>query len=188
MQLNSTLNLQQLQCMHSGSKAKVKVRDQVSHVHLVATSIKYGEHKARGEKCKKCGKIGHFTEVFRSKSVNNSQYRSNNQSARFSGSHDGEVLETMQRENIPWIDSIHIQSENTTIYSGRGYSKVHNVQKTRGHQAFTRVQLFPRNRMGKATGNKPKGMKCKLDTGTGVSIIPLSIYQYVNPFRVWWTT
>ena len=27
---------------------------------------------------------------------------------------DGDVLETLQIENIPWMDSIHIQSENTT--------------------------------------------------------------------------
>ena len=86
---------------------------------------------------------------------------------------DGEVLETMQRENIPWIDSIHVQSENTTTYSAKGYS--------RSHQAFTRVQMFPMNQMGKATGNKPKGIKCKLDTGAGVSIMSLSIYQYINP-------
>ena len=39
------------------------------------------------------------------------------------------------------------------------------------------------NRVGKATGNKPKGMKCKLDTGAGVNIIPLSIYQYINPLE-----
>ena len=39
MQLHSTLNLQQLQCMHSGSKAKVSVTAQVSYVLLEATSI-----------------------------------------------------------------------------------------------------------------------------------------------------
>ena len=46
---------------------------------------KYGECKAKGEKCKKCGKIGHFAKVCRSKCINNNQYRSNNKSARFSG-------------------------------------------------------------------------------------------------------
>ena len=94
---------------------------------------------------------------------------------------DEEVLETTQRENIPWIDSIHVQSENTTTYSAKGYSKVHNVHKTKSCQAFTRVQMFPMNRMGKAAGNKPKDMKCKLDTGVGVNIMPLSIYQYISP-------
>ena len=46
---------------------------------------------------------------------------------------DGGVLETLQRENIPWIDSPHVKSENTTTYSAKGYSKVHNVHKTRSH-------------------------------------------------------
>ena len=35
--------------------------------------------------------------------------------------------------------------------------------------------------MGKATGNKPKCMKCKLDTGAGVNIMPLSTSKYINP-------
>ena len=34
--------------------------------------LKYGECKAKGEICKKCGKVGHFARVCRSKSVNNS--------------------------------------------------------------------------------------------------------------------
>ena len=46
---------------------------------------KYGKCKSKGERCNKCGKIGHFAKVCRSKCVNNSQYRSNNKSARFSG-------------------------------------------------------------------------------------------------------
>ena len=31
---------------------------------------KYGECKAKGERCKKCGKIGHFAKVCRYKSAN----------------------------------------------------------------------------------------------------------------------
>ena len=34
---------------------------------------KYGEYKAKDEKCKKCGNVGHFAKACRSKSVNNSQ-------------------------------------------------------------------------------------------------------------------
>ena len=63
---------------------------------------KYGECKAKGEKCKKCGKIGHFAKVCRSKSANNNQDRSNNKSARFSGTRkvhmvteDGEIQGTV---------------------------------------------------------------------------------------------
>ena len=59
---------------------------------------KYGECKAKGEKCKKCGKIGNFAKVCRSKSANNSQDRSNNKFAKFSGTRkvhmvtdDGEI-------------------------------------------------------------------------------------------------
>ena len=63
---------------------------------------KYGECKAKGEKCKRCDKIGHFAKVFRSKSANNSQGRSNNKFARFSGTRkvhmvtvDGEIQGTV---------------------------------------------------------------------------------------------
>ena len=62
---------------------------------------KYGECKAKGERCNKCGKIGHFAKVCRSKCVKNSKYRSNNKSARFSGTRkvhmvtdDGEIQGT----------------------------------------------------------------------------------------------
>ena len=96
---------------------------------------------------------------------------------------DGEVLATMQRENIPWIDSIHVQSEKTTTYSDKGYSKVHNVLKTRVHQALTRVQMFSMNRIGKATGNKQKGMKCKQETGGGQDYASVNISIY-KPFRI----
>ena len=41
--------------------------------------------------------------------------------------------------------------------------------------------MFPTNRMGKATGNKAKGMKFKLETGAGGNIMPLSTYKYINP-------
>ena len=155
---------------------------------------KVGQCAVKEAKCKICQKIRHYAKVCRNKYRKTKQNndRSNNQSARFTGSKekstnihlvadDGEVLETMQRENIPWIDSIHVQSENTTTYSAKGYSKVHNVHKTRSHPAFTRVQIFPMNRMGKAKGNKPRGMKSKLDTGAGINIKPLSIYQHINP-------
>ena len=90
------------------------------------------------------------------------------------------ILETTPREDIPWIDSIHVQSENITTYSTKGCAKVHRAHKTRSHQVLTRLLMFPANRMGKATGNKSKGMKCKLDKGAGVNIMPLSTYKYIN--------
>ena len=41
--------------------------------------------------------------------------------------------------------------------------------------------MFPTNRMGKATGDKPKPMKGKFDTGKGVGVLPLTTYQLINP-------
>ena len=41
--------------------------------------------------------------------------------------------------------------------------------------------MFPTNWMGKATGKNPTKMKCKLDTGASVNVIPLSTYQHINP-------
>ena len=94
---------------------------------------------------------------------------------------ENEILETTPREDIPCIDSICVQSDNTTTYTAKGCPMVHEAHKTRSHQAFTRVLMFPTNGTGKVTGNKPKGMKCKLDTGAGVNIMPLSTYEYINP-------
>ena len=68
---------------------------------------------------------------------------------------------------------------NTSICTPNGFLEVHNVHKTKSHQAFTKVEIFPTNWMVKATGNKPTIMKCKLDTGTGV--MPVPIYQHTNP-------
>ena len=62
----------------------------------------------------------------------------------------------------------------------RDIKKVHNFHGARTHQVFTRVQIFSTISMGKTTGNKPKCMKCGLETWSGVNIIPLSIYQYIS--------
>ena len=43
--------------------------------------------------------------------------------------------------------------------------------------------MFQNNRIGKATVNKQKGMKCKLDMGLGVNIMPLSTNKYLNPSK-----
>ena len=80
---------------------------------------KFGHFPAKQAKCKICQNIGDCAKVCRSKYRKTKQNndRSNNQSARFTGNKkkstnihlvadDGEVLETMQRENIPWIDSV----------------------------------------------------------------------------------
>ena len=63
---------------------------------------------------------------------------------------------------------------NTSIYTKKGFQEVHIVHKTKNHQAFTKLEMFPTNWIGKATGKKPTIMKCKLDTGARVNVMPLS--------------
>ena len=63
----------------------------------------------------------------------------------------------------------------------KGVLEVHIVHKTKSHQAFTKVEMFPANWMGKETGKKPTIMKCKLDTGASGNVMPLSMYQHINP-------
>ena len=95
--------------------------------------------------------------------------------------------ETTQRENISWLDIIDVYPDtqnNTSIYTKKGFLEVHNVHKTKSHQAFTKVEMFPRNWMGKSTGKKTTIMKCKLDTGASVNVMPLSTYQQYKPFRI----
>ena len=130
--------------MHSGTKTKVKVRAQVSYVHLVATSISMG--KAKGEKCKKCGKVSHFAKVCRSKSVNNSQYRSNNKSVRFSGTRevhmvtdDGEIQGTVDLNtaierledaiSCEFVGTIDVFVDEDTTSQPKGNLDVHTVHK-----------------------------------------------------------
>ena len=107
---------------------------------------KYGECKAKGEKCKKCGKVGHFAKVSRSKSVNNSQYRSNNKSARFSGirkvnmvTDDGEIQGTvdlntaMERlEDViscEFVDTMDVFVDEDTTSQPKGNLDVCTVHK-----------------------------------------------------------
>ena len=121
---------------------------------------KYGECKAKGEKWKKCGKIGHFAKVCRSKSANNSQDRSNNKFARFSGTRkvhmvtdDGEIQGTvdlntaMERlEDVissECVGSIDVFVDEDTTSQPKGNLDVHTVHKPTRHQAFTRVSMYP---------------------------------------------
>ena len=160
---------------------------------------KFGQCPAKEAKCKICQKIEHCAKVCRSKYRKTKQNndRSNNQSARFTGNEkkstnihlvadDGKILETTQRENIPWLDIMDVYSDtqdNTSIYTKKGFLEVHNVHKTRSHQMVTQVEMFPTNGMGKVTGKNPTIMKCKPDTGASVNVMPLSTYQYINPSK-----
>ena len=99
--------------------------------------IKWLNAQPKEVKYKICQKIGPYAKVCRGKYRKTKQNdgRSNNQSARFTGNKkkntnihlvadEDEILETTPREDIPWIDSIHVQFENNTTYSAN------NVQKS----------------------------------------------------------
>ena len=158
---------------------------------------KYGECKAKGEKCKKCSKIGHFARVCRSKCVNNSQCRSNNKSARFSGTRkvhmvtdNGEIqgkadlnTATERLEDViscEFVDPIDVLVDEDTTSQPKGNMDVHTGHKPMRYQAFTRVSMYPTDTSGKSAG-KPIEMKCKLDTGASVNVMPLAAYKLIKP-------
>ena len=158
---------------------------------------KYGECKAKGEKCKKCGKIGHFAMVCRSKSANNSQDRSNNKFARFSGTRkvhmvtDGDEIQgtvdlntAMERlEDVissECVGSIDVFVDEHTTSQPKGNLDVLTVHKPKRHQAFTRVSMYPTDTSWRTT-DKPIEMKCKLDTGASINVMPLAAYKLINP-------
>ena len=158
---------------------------------------KYGECKAKDEKCKKCGKIGHFAKVCRSQSVNNSQDWANNKFARFSGTRkvhmitdDGEIQSTvdlntaMERleDNISseCVGSIDVFVDEGTTSQPKGNLDVQTVLKPKRHQAFTRVSMYPTDTSGRSTG-KPTKMKCELDTGASVNVMALAAYKTNQP-------
>ena len=69
---------------------------------------------------------------------------------------------------------------NTTIYTQKGFLEVCMSTK-QSHQAFTKVEMFPTNWIGKTPGNKPMIMESKVDIVRGVNVMPLSTNQHVSP-------
>ena len=114
--------------------------------------------KAKGEKCQKCGKIGHFAKVCRSKSANNSHDRSSNKSARFSGTRqvhmvtdDGEIQGTVDLNTAmesledvitcEFVGNIDVCVDEDTTSQPKGNLDVHTIHRPMRYQAFTRVSV-----------------------------------------------
>ena len=131
------------------------------------------------------------------KYVNNNQDRSNNKSARFSGTRkvhmitgDGEIQGTVDLDtamerledviSCEFVGTIDVFVDENTSSIPKGNLDMHTVHKPKRHQAFTRVSMYPTDTSGRTTG-KPIEMKCKLDTGASVNVMPLAAYKLINP-------
>ena len=79
-----------------------------------------------------------------------------------------------------FVGSIDVFVDEDTNSQPKGNLDVHTVHKPKRYQAFTRVSMYPTDTCGKTTG-KPIEMKCKLDTGASVNVMPLAAYKLINP-------
>ena len=79
-----------------------------------------------------------------------------------------------------FVDTIDVFVDEDTTSQNKGNLDVHTVHKPKRFQAFTRVSIYPTDTSGKTTG-KPREMKCKLDTGASVNVMPLAAYKLINP-------
>ena len=77
------------------------------------------------------------------------------------------------------VGSIDVFVDEDTTSQPKGNLDVHTVLKPKRHQAFTRVSMYPTDTSGRSTG-KPIEMKCKLDTGASVNVMPLAAYKLIN--------
>ena len=70
--------------------------------------------------------------------------------------------------------------DEATTPQPKGNLDVHIVHKPKRYQAFTRVSIYSIDTSRKTTG-KPREMKCKLETGASVNVMPLAAYKLINP-------
>ena len=81
-----------------------------------------------------------------------------------------------------FVNTIDMFVDEDTTSQPRGNLDVHTVYKPKRYQALTRVSMYPTDTSGKTTG-KPREMKCKLDTGANVNVMPLATYKLINPSK-----
>ena len=120
-------------------------RRKVFDVHIVDLVHKFGQCHAKEVNVKYFKRLICYicrNKYRKKKERKQHNDRSNNQSAIYSNQENNqcppsEVLDTKHTQKIPWIDSIYVHPDNTTTYSVKGDSKVHNAHTQRSHQAFT---------------------------------------------------
>ena len=78
-----------------------------------------------------------------------------------------------------FVGTIDVFVDEDATSQPKGNLAVHTVHKPKRYQAFTRVSMYPTDTSGKTTG-KPIEMKCKLDTGDSVNVMPLAAYKLTN--------
>ena len=79
-----------------------------------------------------------------------------------------------------FVDPIDVLVDEDTTSQPKGNMDVHTGHKPMRYQAFTRVSMYPTDTSGKTAG-KSIEMKCKLDTGASVNVMPLAAYKLINP-------
>ena len=79
-----------------------------------------------------------------------------------------------------FVGTIDVCVDEDTTSQPKGNLDVHTVHKPMRYQAFTRVSMYPTDTSGKTTG-KPIEMKCELDTGASVNVMPLAAHELINP-------
>ena len=79
-----------------------------------------------------------------------------------------------------FVNTIDVFMDEDTTSQPKGNLDVHTVHKPKRYQVFTKVSMYPTDTSGETTG-KPRGMKCKLDTGASVNVMSLAAYELIIP-------
>ena len=85
-------------------------------------------------------------------------------------------------DNVAWIDITDVTDNPATQQVTYGFTVtvIHNTQHRERSQAFTRISMCPEDTNGKING-PPIEVKCKIDTGAGVNIMPIYVFRKLCP-------
>ena len=198
------------EAIHAISHHKSKANNQNSSNNKFIKSCKFcgKSHQikqcpAKDKTCNKCNKIGHFANKCRSSSQVPKLQRkavikprqgtrpalSRSEPIHFMSAQGpigvtdfGTIDDNF--DNVQWIDSIEVSYNPPTHLASYGTKEttaaIHNIQKRQKSQAFTTVSMLPQDTEGKTIG-APIDVKCKIDTGAGANVMPVSIFRKLCP-------